>query len=327
MPVRTLRTKEESDQIVRILEGGDTCLPFSPNALQVMADRYLAKDPRTNKLLETPEEMFYRVAYELAEQERTYGARQAYIDQRVEQYYEVMTSFRFVPAGRTLSNAGLARQHGIQVTTQSNCIVLHIEDSFQGIFGTLYEAALLQKGGSGLGFPFHMLRPTGDSTVTSWGSASGPVSFMHVYDTAFGTIKQQGRHGANMAVMRVDHPDILEFIHCKDQEGDFRNFNISVGITDEFMSQVEAGSKEPWKCTWAGKPRTPRRITRDGKYGTYKEIIEDPNITACEIFAEIVRSAWKNGEPGLVMLDTVNAKNPLPGLGRIEACTCSSVSL
>lgn len=164
----------------------------------------------------------------------------------------------------------------------------------ESIFQTLKDAALLQKAGSGLGFPLHLMRPAGSITEASYGNASGPVSFLQVYNTAFGVIKQQNRHGANMAVMRVDHPDILEFIHCKDKEGDLRNFNVSLGLTDRFMEQVATNSTEPWYCSWQGSKILPRRITRDNKFSYQKH--EDVEMTAREMFQEVVHSAWSTGK-------------------------------
>ncbi|RMF54754.1 adenosylcobalamin-dependent ribonucleoside-diphosphate reductase [Candidatus Woesearchaeota archaeon] len=302
------RIREEQK---KILNGRKTSLPFSINALKVLAKRYLQKDDEGN-IIEIPEEMFMRVAKTLAEAEKKYGMKDSEIKALTQQFYEVMANFEFVPAGRTLTNAGAP------TPLVSNCIVLHAEDSMEGIFTTLKDASLLQQAGSGLGFPFHLLRPAGFRCKRSQGFASGPVSFLNVYNEAFGVIKQQNRHGANMCIMRVDHPDILEFIHCKDKEGDLRNFNISVGLTNEFMEKVKNNDPEPWLCTWNGKKYKPRRIYRK-EHSTIVDIKEE-TMTAREIFEEIINAAWRNGEPGCVFLDRVNETNPLPGLGRIEAC-------
>jgi ribonucleoside-diphosphate reductase alpha chain len=223
-----------------------------------------------------------------------------------------MSHAEFAPAGRTLANAG-----GINRVV-SNCIVLHIEDTMESIFQTLHDAALLQKAGSGLGFPLHLMRPAGSLTKASLGSSSGPCSFLHVYNTAFGVVKQQSRNGANMAVMSVKHPDILEFIHIKQKEGTLSNFNVSVGLTDEFMSQVAENSQDVWKCSFDGQEYLPRRIKRDNNFNILE--VEEVRMTATEIFEEIVDCAWHTGEPGCVFLDTVNSVNPIPGLGRLEAC-------
>ncbi|MDO8264906.1 MAG: ribonucleotide reductase N-terminal alpha domain-containing protein, partial [Candidatus Parcubacteria bacterium] len=235
------------EQKKKILSGRVTKLPLSVNALKVIANRYLLRNEKTDEVLETPEDMFRRVAKAMAKIEKKYGAKQKKISDLEQKFYEMMVNFEFLPGGRTLANAGTS------TPVVSNCIVLHIEDSMEGIFQTLKDASLLQQAGSGLGFPFHMLRPAGTIAKKTRGVASGPVSFLKVYNQAFGVIKQQGRHGANMGVMRVDHPDILDFIHCKQNEGEINNFNISIAVTDEFMRQVESKSKEPWVCTFNGK--------------------------------------------------------------------------
>jgi ribonucleoside-diphosphate reductase alpha chain len=169
-----------------------------------------------------------------------------------------------------------------------------------------------------LGFSFTHLRPAGAIVKKSQGMASGPISFFQVYNQAFGVIKQQGRHGANMAILRVDHPDILDFIHCKKVEGDIRNFNISVGMTDEFMDAVINRPNEPWICKFDGEVMKPRRITRDS-HGLITNI-EEVDMTAKEMMDEVTYGAWRNGEPGVVFLDVVNKTNPLPELGEIDAC-------
>ncbi|MFH1171830.1 MAG: adenosylcobalamin-dependent ribonucleoside-diphosphate reductase [bacterium] len=282
----------------------------SPNALEVFRRRYAGK--KKDGTLETPEEMFRRVSWALADVERRYQKNDAEVREYEKQFTNILLRREFTVAGRTLTNAGT------DMPLVANCIVLHIEDSMESIFSTLRDAALLQQAGSGLGFPLHLMRPAGSDTKRSQGQASGPVSFLKVYNQAFGVIKQQNRHGANMAVMRVDHPDILEFIHCKEREGEISNFNISIGLTDEFMRRVKENDPEPWLCTWSGKTVKPRRITRSG--GETAISIEEVTITARELFQEIITTAWSNGEPGCVFLDEVNMRNPLPGLGRIEAC-------
>jgi ribonucleoside-diphosphate reductase alpha chain len=187
----------------------------------------------------------------------------------------------------------------------------------EGIFSTLKDAALLQQAGSGLGFPWHLLRPAGFRTNKTQGMASGPVSFMRAYNESFGVIKQQGRHGANMGVMRVDHPDILEFIESKWEEGSLVNFNISVSLTDEFMQSVKNKSQAPWTCQWAGKKMKPRRIIRNSR-GAFVEAREE-SITAGELMDKIIEAAWRNGEPGVLFPDAANKTNPIPAQGRHEA--------
>lgn len=295
-----------------IMEGKSTRLPFTENSLRVIAGRYLKRDGKTGKIVENPEEMFDRVAKSLANVEKRYGKNADDIKKIEKDFRDILYNFEFTPAGRTLANAGS------DTKLVANCIVLHMEDSMEGIFQTLKEAALLQQAGSGLGFPFHLLRPAGQRTIRNKGVSSGPVSFLKVYNEAFGIIKQQGRHGANMAVMSIDHPDILDFVQAKRVEGDLRNFNISVGITDKFMKEVVSNSDKPWICEFGGVKMKPRTIIRD-KYGNVSDIKES-TMTAREIFDEIVSAAWSNGEPGVVFLDEANRKNPVPKLGRIEAC-------
>ncbi len=294
-----------------ILGGKTTKLPFSLNALQVVAKRYLRQD-ENGIPSETPEEMFRRVADSLARVEERYGKSGEEIGEWSDRFYEALSRFEFTPAGRTVTNAGA------DTPVVANCIVLHFQDSMEGIFETLKEATLLQQQGSGLGFAFHLLRPAGIRAKRTQGRASGPVSFLQVYNTAFGIIQQQNRHGANMAVMRVDHPDILDFLHCKETEGTLVNFNISVGLTDRFMEAVEKDASEPWMCEWNGVRMYPRRVKRSAR-GVVEEIIEE-KMTARELFDEIISAAWNNGEPGAVFLDEVNRTNPVPDLGQIETC-------
>ncbi|MBI4276743.1 adenosylcobalamin-dependent ribonucleoside-diphosphate reductase [Candidatus Uhrbacteria bacterium] len=301
------------EEVTRLLGGKQTALhkKLSLNALKIIAGRYLARD-ESGQIMETPEQMFDRVARTLAEVERRYGKNDNEVRKLRQEFYDIITSLEFLPAGRTLANAGAPTR------VVANSIVLHMEDSMDGIFQTLKEASMLQQAGSGLGFPFHLLRPAGTIAKKSRGVASGPVSFLRVYDKAFGVIKQQGRHGANMAVMRVDHPDILEFIHCKAREGEIRNFNISVAVTNDFMQRVLDDDQQPWTCEWNGAEIKPRRIERDA-YDTIISV-KDETITPRQLMEEIVYAAWRNGEPGIIMIDNVNETNPLPDVGRIEAC-------
>ncbi|OHT08046.1 Ribonucleotide reductase, all-alpha domain containing protein [Tritrichomonas foetus] len=286
------------------IEGVTTALPFTSNALKVMKARYLIHDDN-DQLIETPEQMFQRVAKTLASVEKE-------PEQWASKFENVMMNFEFVPAGRTLANAGA------KTTLVSNCVVLHMEDSLDSIFETLKDAALLQQAGSGIGFPFHLLRPAGYKCKRTLGSSSGPLSFLRIYSEAFRIIQQHGRHGANMAMMRVDHPDILEFIEAKAVNGTFENFNFSVGLTDDFMERVINNDPSPWMCEWNGEKLKPRYITRDAA-GRITDITE-VTISAPEIMDELIHSAWRNGEPGCIFIDTVNKANPLPGLGRIECC-------
>jgi len=279
---------------------------FSEQALDIIEHRYLARNDR-NEIVETPEDMFKRVAKTLGEN-------------KTNELYKTMIEKKFVPAGRTLANAGGPTK------LVSNCIVLGFKDSMEGIFQTLKDASQLQQQGCGLGFAWHLLRPAGSMAKTNRGISSGPVSFMRVYNQAFGVIKQQNRHGANMGVMSVDHPDILEFIHCKEKEGDFINFNISVGLTDKFMKAVFKDEQTPWMCEFPCNRESdfegevqvmlPRRIKRDNRE-VPTEIIP-VKMTAKQLFDEIVSAAWSNGEPGVIFLDTINKSNPLPANGKIH---------
>jgi ribonucleoside-diphosphate reductase alpha chain len=281
---------------------------FSENALKVMKKRYLQLKPDGTQ--ETPAEMFYRVAKTLAEVEKNYNKDEKFIKKLTKEFFEIMASKEYTPAGRTLTNAGAP------TPVIANCVVLPIEDSMAGIFETLKKAALLQQAGCGLGFDFSSLRPAMSPTKKSQGVASGPVSFLKIYNEAFGTIKQQGRHGANMAMMQIDHPDVLDFIRAKEVEGELVNFNISVKLTDEFMKMLLEKPDEQWYCNWKGVKTKPHKILRapNGSVIGYEEI----DITVKELFDEIVKYAWLNGEPGVVYIDEVNRTNPLPGLGPIH---------
>jgi ribonucleoside-diphosphate reductase alpha chain len=293
-----------------ILGGKVTKLPLSVNALRVFAGRYLQRDDN-GEICETPEERISTASQALANVELDYGKNEEEIQEITSAFHDIMFNFEFLPGGRTLANAGG------KTRLVANCIVLHPQDSMDGIFTTLKDAALLQQAGSGLGFPWHILRPAGTHAKKTQGVASGPVSFMKAYNEAFGVIKQQGRHGANMGVMRVDHPDILEFIDSKWEEGSIVNFNISVSLTDAFMNEVKSQSKEPWFCDWNGEKMKPRRIVRNNR-GAFIEAIEE-TMTASELMDRIIEAAWRNGEPGVLFPDAANRANPIPELGRLEA--------
>jgi ribonucleoside-diphosphate reductase alpha chain len=290
-------------------ERGTTNSRFSDNALRMMKKRYLAVDSKG--IQETPADMFLRVAGALADVEKGYGKSQAIVDKITREFFEVMASKEYTPAGRTLTNAGG------ETALIANCIVLPIHESMESIFQTLKDAALLQQAGCGLGFDLSEMRPAYSPTKKSRGRASGPVSFLKVYDAAFATIKQQGRHGANMAMMRVDHPDVLDFIHSKKKEGEMRNFNISVTITDEFMRTLEKTPNAQWMCQFNGKKYKPHNVFRHPNGAVFGS--EDVDITVKQLFDELVDYAWLNGEPGIAFIDTVNKTNPLPGLGKIAS--------
>jgi ribonucleoside-diphosphate reductase alpha chain len=268
---------------------------WTEQALKVLGERYLMKNDKLEPI-ETPEQMIYRVAWEIASAEAVWGAKKKDVEKTAGDFYNLMVSRKFLPNSPTLMNAGTG--NGLQY---SACFVLPVEDSMEGIFDALKYQAIIHKTGGGTGFSFSRLRPSGSIVKTSSGTASGPVSFMRIFDAATNEVKQGGkRRGANMGILRVDHPDIMEFIHCK-ETGGITNFNISVGITDPFM---EAYYKdEDYSLI---DPRTKKVV------GT---------LNARHIFDEIANSAWKSGDPGLIFIDRINAGsgNPIPVLGPVES--------
>ena len=262
------------------------------NALQVLEKRYLAKDAEGNHT-EDVAGLFRRVAAAVAAADRNYDEN-ADTAALADSFYELMTSLRFLPNSPTLMNAG--RPLG----QLSACFVLPVEDSMEAIFETVKNAALIHKSGGGTGFSFSRLRQNGAPVNSTGGVASGPVSFMRVFNMATEAVKQGGtRRGANMGILRVDHPDILEFIDCKKVNGDITNFNISVGITEAFMQAVEENRDYDLI-----DPQTRRPV---GKR------------SARELFEKIVDAAWRNGEPGIIFLDRLNRDNVVPSQGEIES--------
>lgn len=274
-------------------------LKLSVNAIRVLERRYLLKDDEGNTI-ETPAGMFRRVARAVASVDDKYGQD---VEKTEEEFYRMMTELEFLPNTPTLMNAGT------YIGQLSACFVLPVEDSLKDIFGALTNMSLVHQSGGGTGFSFSKLRPRGDVVKSTKGVASGPVSFMRIFDQATEVIKQGGkRRGANMGILRADHPDIIEFITSKQKEGFLDNFNISVGVTDEFMKAVEDDREYDLI-----NPRT-RKAT--GK------------LRAKDVFDLIVTMAWKSGDPGLVFLDEINRKHPIAHVGTIESTNpCGEVPL
>ncbi len=274
---------------------------LTPNGLRVLEARYLRKNA-DGHMLETPQELFSRVASAVAHAEVVWGKPE---DEAhwYDEFLRLLSSLDFLPNSPTLMNAGMP--HG----QLSACFVIPVEDSLAGIFDALKQAALVQQTGGGTGFSFSSLRPKGDIIKSTGGQASGPVSFMKIFDSATEHIKQGGkRRGANMGVLRVDHPDIMEFVTVKTQDQVLQNFNISVGATDLFMEAVQHNAMYTLI-----HPRTQQPVDR---------------ISAKAVFEAILASAWATGDPGLIFLDAINRTNPTPGLGRFEATNpCGEVPL
>ncbi len=270
---------------------------LSQNARTVLEKRYLVKD-KTGKPVETPEDMFWRVATVVAEADRRHGATDQQVEQVANQFYELMTQRRFEPNSPTLMNAG--RPLG----QLSACFVLPVEDALSnghsGIYDTLRSMALIHQSGGGTGFSFSRLRPRGSMVRSTTGVASGPISFMQLYDASTDAVKQGGtRRGANMGILRVDHPDVMEFITCKEDLTKITNFNISVAVTTKFMEALEA----------------------DASYDLVDPVTKKVTgqAVAREVWDKMIEGAWRTGEPGVFFIDEANRYNPVPHLGAYEA--------
>jgi len=262
------------------------------NTIRVLERRYLQRDDR-GRIAETPSMMFRRVAQAVALAELNYDQK-ADVDSIAQEFYNLLSSLQFMPNSPTLMNAGTS------LGQLSACFVLPVEDSLAAIFEAVKYMALIHQSGGGTGFSFSRIRPKGDMVRSTHGIASGPVSFIRAFDTATDIVKQGGRRrGANMGILRVDHPDILEFITAKSKEDFLLNFNLSVAVTDDFMKKVE--TEEEYYLI---NPRT-------------KEPVK--TLRAKDVFDLIVTMAWKTGDPGLIFIDEINRHNPTPQVGEIES--------
>jgi ribonucleoside-diphosphate reductase alpha chain len=294
------RQKRSEIRETKKLIGVQDDLKLSVNAVTVLKRRYLAKN-EAGEIIETPGQMCARVAKAVGAADRVSGKAEA--KKAEQEFYQAMRALEFLPNSPTLMNAGL------RLGQLSACFVLPVQDSIKGIFDAVQFMALIHQSGGGTGFSFSRLRPKGDIVKSTKGIASGPLSFMRVFDVATDVVKQGGRRrGANMGILRVDHPDILDFISAKSKEGFLGNFNLSVAATDAFMQAVTANRKYPLI--------NPRTTKVEGE------------LAARDVFDLITTMAWKTGDPGMIFLDEIERHNPTPRAGKME-CTnpCGEVPL
>lgn len=295
------REEHQDLRQVKVIFGVKDDLKLPLNTLLVLKRRYLLKDDKS-RVIESPKELFLRVARVISQGELNF--KSSFSKEEVEEkFFKMMSSLEFLPNSPTLMNAGTS------LGQLSACFVLPVEDSMEDIFESLKKMAIIHQTGGGTGFDFSHLRPKGDLVYTTKGEASGPVSFMSIFNHATGIIVQGGRRrGANMGILRCDHPDIVEFVEAKLEGEAFSNFNLSVGITDKFIEAVR--KNENFDLI---NPRTKKK---------------EKSIKAVALFDLIVYAAWKSGDPGLVFLDEINRHNPTPSLGRIEATNpCGEIPL
>ncbi|MCM8774541.1 MAG: adenosylcobalamin-dependent ribonucleoside-diphosphate reductase, partial [Candidatus Omnitrophica bacterium] len=286
------REKRSQIRLFKSILGVKDDLKLSINSMEVLKRRYLLKNSNRN-IIETPSELFRRVASHIVKAEKNFSSPLS-LDEIEEKFYHLMRNLEFLPNSPTLMNAGT------EVGQLSACFVIPVEDSLDSIFQALYYTAKIHQTGGGTGFSFSKLRPKNDIVLSTKGEASGPISFMSIFDRATEIIVQGGkRRGANMGILRCDHPDIFEFVEAKNEKGKFVNFNLSVAVTDKFMDAV--------------------------KRNTYFDLINPRNkkkvksIKAKLLFDLIANSAWRSGDPGLIFIDEINRKNTTPQLDMIEA--------
>ncbi len=266
---------------------------LSSNASIVLEKRYLKKNEQ-GQLLENPRQMFWRVASKIASAEQNYAASEHNPQDLAREFYDLLTSFDFLPNSPTLMNAGT------DLEQLAACFVLPVEDSMEGIFDAVKYAALIHKSGGGTGFSFSRLRPSKSKVGSTGGVASGPVSFLRIFNTATEQVKQGGtRRGANMGILRVDHPDILEFIKAKERQGQLNNFNLSVALDEKFMQAVEQDQEYSLLAPHTGQ--------------------EKGRLRARDVFTLLVQKAWEGGDPGIIFIDRINRDNPTPAQGEIES--------